>query len=208
MKIFYGTVYGFFVLLLVGIAGLFLVSLLPIPGNIQIKIVKSGSMDPAMPTGSVALIQPFSSYEVGDVITFGEDTLTRVPTTHRVVGIRMEGEQMYFTTKGDANEEVDPEETTLASVIGKVVWSVPYVGYILDFAKQPKGFALLIGIPAALVILDEISVIWSEIGKYRRRRKDKQVQEISITDNEPVRAVVEDIRVSALQAAGIRRIVH
>src|SRR3989338_8215020 len=65
-------------------ASLFFAPLLPIKGNIEIKIVKSGSMEPAIKTGSIVVIKPASLYGVGDVITFGEDSRTTYPTTHRI----------------------------------------------------------------------------------------------------------------------------
>lgn len=211
MKIFSKIIYGLFITLLIGISGLFLASMLPIPGNIEIKIVKSGSMFPAIETGAVVVVKPGQNYVVGDVITFGEDTLNVVPTTHRIVSVREEGGQKYFTTKGDANEEADPEEVPVSIVIGKVIFNAPYVGYILDFAKQPRGFAFLIGIPAALVIFDELAVIFGELKKYKRRRGEEGqgIKAISTDKNSGMMsAVVDDMRNSSLQAAGIRRIVH
>src|SRR3990167_3351690 len=102
MKIISTIFYTIFVALVVGISGLLLGSMLPIPGNIEVKIVKSGSMEPAIPTGSVVMVRPSVSYAVGDVITFGKDTKTDIPTTHRIVAMNADN---TFTVKGDANEE-------------------------------------------------------------------------------------------------------
>ena len=167
MKILNGTLYAVFILLLLGVAGLFLASLLPIPGNIQVKIVKSGSMEPAIKTGSVAIVKPEASYAVGDVITFGEDTGRQIPTTHRIVSIGGDFNHVFYMTKGDANEEADGAQIAAKDVIGKVVLTVPYAGYVLDFARQPVGFTLMIGVPAAIIILDEMARIWKEVQKMR-----------------------------------------
>jgi signal peptidase len=164
MKVISGTLYAFFILLLLGVAGLFLASMLPIPGNIQVKIVKSGSMEPTISTGSVVVVKPAASYAVGDIITFGPDTSAEIPTTHRILAI--EGNTIF--TKGDANEEADPQPTSVREVIGKVVLAVPKAGYVLDFARQPLGFTLMIGIPAGIIILDELLRIWAEIRRMRR----------------------------------------
>ncbi len=170
-------------LLLVGIGGLFLASLIPMPGNIEIKIVKSGSMEPAIKTGSLVVIKPQTTaygaqYRLGEVITFGPDTAREIPTTHRVYEV-MKGSDGQFTyrTKGDANEEQNPNITQEKDIIGKVVFSAPYAGYILDFAKKPLGFALLIGIPAAVIIFDELVVIWKEFTKLRRKREEEVLYE-------------------------------
>ncbi len=167
MKILSTIFYTVLVALIVGVAGLLIGTMLPIPGNIEIKIVKSGSMEPAIPTGSLVFVKPEALYKKGDVITFGADTKTAVPTTHRIITLNDDG---TYTVKGDANEEADESTVARRDVIGKVLFHVPNAGYLLDFARQPIGFALLIGIPAALVILEEALTIFRETRKWWRRR--------------------------------------
>lgn len=149
---------GFFLV----VGALFLASVLPIPGQIEMKIVKSGSMEPSIMTGGLVVIQPHADYGVGDVITFGKDTKTHVPTTHRIIEMREENGRAVYTTQGDANEEADLAPVYEEEVIGRVVFSLPYAGYVLDFARQPLGFALLIAIPAAVVIMGEIAALFRE----------------------------------------------
>lgn len=172
--------YTIFVSVLLGVGGLLIASMLPIPlpgqtGKIEIKIVRSGSMEPNIPTGSLVIVKPESSYSIGDVITFGADTQTQVPTTHRIVAYEAgENGATDFQVKGDANEDPDPNPVRRADVIGKVAFHVPKVGYVLAFARTPLGFALLVGIPAALVILEELMVIFREGKAAIRRRKGKR----------------------------------
>ena len=104
---FFKSIYYIFLLALIVIGGLFLVSVLPIPGNLDVKIVLSGSMEPAIKVGSVVVIKPSKKYDVNDVITFGKDTKKDVPTTHRIVDERVVSGNTLYTTKGDANEKVD-----------------------------------------------------------------------------------------------------
>ena len=130
-----------------------------------------------MRTGGIVIITPSDSYAVGDVITFGKDTKTQIPTTHRIVAIDGQGAQRMFSTKGDANEEADPTPTRLPDVDGKVLFTVPYLGYILDFAKKPLGFVLLVGVPAVLIILDEIGKIIREIKLIRRKKLQNATEE-------------------------------
>lgn len=173
MKILTATFHTLAILLLISVAGLFLASMLPIPGNVEIKIVKSGSMEPAIPIGSLVVAKPVDVYRIGDVITFGADTATQIPTTHRIVGVRDAQGSTFYATKGDANEEADSKEVREGEIIGKVVLSLPYVGFILDFAKQPIGFLLLIALPAAIIILDELIAIAREIRKKWRPKKPR-----------------------------------
>src|SRR3989344_1604211 len=176
--------YTIFVSIMIGVAGLLVGSMLPIPGNIELKIVKSGSMEPNIPTGSLVVVKPSSSYGIGDVITFGADTKTEIPTTHRIVGFEVdEAGRSAYRTKGDANEDSDANTVARSEVIGKVVFHVPYVGFVLDFARQPLGFALLIGVPAALVILEEVMTITKEVRASLKKRKRKEEGEDA--DDEP-----------------------
>lgn len=173
MKIISTIFYTVFIAMIVGIAGLLLGTMLPIPGNIEMKIVKSGSMEPNIPTGSLVIVKPQSDYFVNDVITFGADTQTEVPTTHRITAKTGNAGAIVFETKGDANEEADPQPVARREVIGKVIFNLPYAGFVLDFARQPLGFALLIAIPAALVILQELLTIFHETRRWWRGRSDR-----------------------------------
>jgi signal peptidase I len=164
------TLYGFVVLGVLAFALLFLGTRIDILGY-EVKVVQSGSMEPAIMTGSIVVIANTANYATGDVITLNAASRERVPITHRIVGIEGAGARTQYVTKGDANENNDSATVPAHRVIGEVVATIPYVGYLIDFARQPLGFALLVGVPAALIILDEFANIMWEIHKYRRSRK-------------------------------------
>ena len=115
--------FGYYIL----IAGILIIAILlgasmfPIPGNFDVKIVLSGSMEPAIPTGSLVVIKPSDTYHVGDVITFGGSLKNNVPTTHRIVKVRAESGEKVFITKGDANAHEDSKEVREKDIVGKVV---------------------------------------------------------------------------------------
>lgn len=170
MKFLFNFLYYTFVAGIMLIALLLLTTLFPIPGNLKVKVVKSGSMEPYIKTGGIVVIKPSTSYNVGDVITFGKDTKTQIPTTHRIIKINGDGPLRTFTTKGDANDTEDPQVTRLTDISGKVIVTVPYLGFVLDFAKKPIGFGLLVGIPALAIIFDEVMKILGEIKAMRRKK--------------------------------------
>lgn len=143
----------------------------------ELKIVQSGSMEPAIKTGSLVLIGVRDSYGVGDVITFGRDDKTHVPTTHRVIEEKRDGNVISYITKGDANEDADAGQTRARDVIGKVLFDVPYLGFILDFARKPMGFALMIGVPAAVVVYDEVAKIVGELRRPQSKVVEKKEEE-------------------------------
>ncbi len=163
------------ILLLTGIllVGVLLVgTMVPIPGNFKVKIVKSGSMEPAIMTGGIVVIKPEAVYKVGDVVTFGADTKTQIPTTHRIIEMGDSPLGASIRTKGDANNAPDARPTPLSEVRGKVLFTIPYVGFLLDFARKPIGFALLVGLPALAVIVDEVSKILAEVKRLRKKKHD------------------------------------
>lgn len=123
------------------------------------------------------MVKPSSTYKVNDVITFGKDTRTQIPTTHRIVKIEGEGPLRTFTTKGDANDSEDSQVTRLDEINGKVILTVPYLGYILDFAKKPIGFAILVGLPAVFIIFEEIMKIVNEVKLIRRKKNTDETTE-------------------------------
>lgn len=151
------------------LGGLLMISLVPL-AHIQVKVVKSGSMEPTIKTGGIVIDMPASSYEIGDIITFGQDTKTQIPTTHRIVAVEGTGADRVFTTKGDANDAPDPTPTPIGEVHGKVLLTIPFVGYVLDFARKPLGFMLLVGVPAAFIILEELGKIARELMRMRSSR--------------------------------------
>jgi len=144
--------------------------MVPLPGRVEFKIVQSGSMEPQLPVGSVVVVVPAPTYAVGDIITFGDDTKKRIPTTHRVYGIEREGGSVRYLTKGDANEEADGGSIPYREVIGKVVLTVPRLGYVLEFARSRNGFLTTVVVPASLVILDELLTIFGVVRMRVRAR--------------------------------------
>ncbi len=161
LRIIYYVVIAF----IAAVALLLIVSILPITGNIKVMTVISGSMEPKIHTGSVVIVKPAADYKIGEVITFGPYTKTKAPTTHRIYEIKIIEGQPIYITKGDANNAPDEREIQKKDIVGKVLFSVPYVGYAVDFAKKPVGFALIIIIPAAIIIIDEGKKIIMEVKK-------------------------------------------
>lgn len=162
------------------IALLLIVSTFPITGNVKLLSVLSGSMEPTIHTGSVVIIKPESSYKVGDVITFGKNTKTEVPTTHRIAEMKIVSGEAVYKTKGDANNAEDSTETPQKDVIGKVLFSIPYLGYIVDFVKKPMGLMLVIVIPAIIIVYDELRKIATELKKltFKVKKVEEEVEEI------------------------------
>jgi signal peptidase len=171
LKVIYSIVVAFIVI----VALLLIVSVFPITGNYKIMIVQSGSMEPAIKQGSVVIIKPTSDYKIGDVITFGPYSKTKAPTSHRIYDIKVVDGQPVYITKGDVNNAPDSREIQKKDIIGKVLFSVPYIGYAVNFAKKPIGFGLIIIVPTALIIIDEVKNIFQEIKTKKQRETEEKI---------------------------------
>lgn len=163
-------IYYVFLAAVVSIALLLVVSIFPITGNFKVLVVQSGSMEPVIHTGSIVIVKPASEYKIGDIITFGPNTKTKAPTTHRIHEIKVQNGIPTYITKGDANNAPDTKEIRKSEIIGKVLFSVPYAGYAVAAAKKPLGFTFIIIIPAAIIIYDEIRKIWEEAKKLKDKK--------------------------------------
>lgn len=120
----------------------------------HVDIVYGGSMEPAMKTGSLVVIQPVEpeGIKMGDIITYRADRDSRMATSHRVIEIVPSEDSLTFHTKGDANEDADLRPVVADELVGKVAFHVPYVGYSADFARTRLGMILLICLPAAAIV--------------------------------------------------------
>jgi signal peptidase len=128
-------------------------------------VVLSGSMEPEIAPGDVVIVDERSTeaIEEGDIITFVRGEGDK-PVTHRVVGIEERGDTTVFTTKGDANEDVDAQPIPAGNVIGEVSVTIPYIGHVIQFAQRPIGFVVLVLLPLGLLGLSEV---WTIVRKQR-----------------------------------------
>jgi len=123
-------------------------------GNYKSLVVQSGSMENTIMTGDIILIKPQLQYNKNDVVTFKEADERIV--THRIVAVNNEGDNTIFITKGDANRSIDNDTITEDQILGKVVFVVPKIGFMVAFAKSLFGLIILILIPATMLIIDRI----------------------------------------------------
>lgn len=147
------------------LGGFFVISIIFLSAEIipmyQVLVVQSGSMEPTIMTGDVIVIKKSYEYKTGDVITFNDTHSRRV--THRI-SANVSGKKDEFVTKGDANRTEDNAVVNISDILGKVVYTIPDLGYFIVFAKKPVGIAIFLIVPSVLIVLDEI------IGLFFRRK--------------------------------------
>lgn len=114
--------------------------------------VLSGSMEPKISVGSMVIVQDVdpNDLEVGDIITYKISDTTLV--THRIVSIDQDAQQIV--TKGDANDVNDGEPVSFSNVVGKLLISIPFLGYISIYMQGKAGIAIICGVVGILIILN------------------------------------------------------
>jgi signal peptidase len=108
-------------------------------GGLQLLAVMSGSMEPTIAVGGIVGVKPVAASElqVGDVITFANQSSPDVLVTHRVVSLESRGGQTLLTTKGDANDTIDALTTAATRTVGRVEFTAPWLGFLMIWLASP-----------------------------------------------------------------------
>ena len=135
--------------LCVFIAGIGVLGVYVRTGHAQVTPILSGSMEPYLMTGDAALVHkvPVSSLKVGDIVIFHPPTAKPgdPPKVHRIVYLKhLSANKIEFRTKGDNNSIADPwGAVTMSGTAFKVVYDIPYAGWLINVKGQWIAIALL-----------------------------------------------------------------
>jgi signal peptidase len=130
----------------------------------QALIVRSGSMSPTIPTGSIVFYRKIDAakVKVGDVIVFDKPGQTNEKVTHRVYKVGQNSTGRYAITKGDANGTPDDWQVPLAGTGWVSMFHVPSVGYALVYLQSTLARLLLLVVPAILLGAITLYEIWQD----------------------------------------------
>ena len=146
-------------------APLLLLAAAVVPGIIGLTpvVVTSGSMEPVMSAGDIAVVKRVSGADVvvDDIITFRSGTHL---VTHRVIGEEDTPDGRRLRTKGDNNETPDATLLPEGNVLAKYVYTVPKMGFVAAFANSGTG-------RTALIVLPLIALGLMMLGNRERKKK-------------------------------------
>ena len=167
--------------------------------GLQTFVVLSGSMEPYYHVGSIVYVKDVApeSLQVGDDISFliGEKTVA----THRIVEIlpgATDSAGLRFRTKGTSNTTTD-EPVHQSKVLGKVVGTIPYLGYAFDFIKHPPGTYITLAAASVMVLLAFVPDIIS--GLRKQPPEPPPVAEEPAVDTAQLKAELEALKEQLLQ---------
>jgi len=175
MKWINNIVSGILMILLISVATVVVISKAsggePQLFGYQIKTVLSGSMEPDIQTGSiigVKLAEDKNDFKKGDVITFQEEDIL---ITHRITEVVESGDAILYRTKGDNNNAEDMNPVISDNVVAQYTgFTVPYLGYFVNFSQSKNG-ALLLLIPGFLLLIYSAYTIWTVLSVIELRPK-------------------------------------
>jgi signal peptidase I len=131
--------------------------------------VRSGSMTPSIPRGSLVIARPVQpdSIVLGDVIIYRSDSAEENYICHRVVGITINS-PLAFDTKGDAYPFADPAPVPAQNLVARVVWHSPVIGFAAIFIKTPVGFIVSVILPGVIIAFLCFTSLYSELFKKKK----------------------------------------
>ncbi|WP_235792071.1 signal peptidase I SipW [Virgibacillus salidurans] len=146
----------------------------------QLKSVLSGSMEPGIQTGSIIAMKSAdeeekSNFQAGDVITFMGEEGNLI--THRITETASTDSGVVYTTKGDNNNAPDSAPVLAENVVGSYNgFTIPYAGYIINFAQSPNGSLLFMILPGVLLIGYSAITTWRALANMEDREKSSTAE--------------------------------
>lgn len=165
--------------------------------GLQVYTVLSGSMEPNYHVGSIIYVKKVepSDLQVGDAISFmlNENTVA----THRIVEIVPDDEDptvLRFRTKGDNNSIEDSSLVHCKNVLGRVVGTIPYLGYVSDFVQNPPGTYFLVAAVAIMALLVFVPDIIGQKKELDAEMAAQKAAPVSPEENQALRAELEALK--------------
>lgn len=165
--------------------------------GLQVYTVLSGSMEPNYHVGSVIYVKEVdpATLKVGDPISFliSEKTVA----THRIIEVlpdETDPNVIRFRTKGDNNDIEDTNPVHSNNVLGKVVGTIPLLGYVSNFVQNPPGTYIALAAMAILILAVFVPDIIGNARKLQAEEEEKQKQEESSVDTEKLKAELEALK--------------
>ncbi|HXH87065.1 MAG TPA: signal peptidase I [Gaiellaceae bacterium] len=109
-------------------------------GPASFAVIVGSSMEPQLHRGDLAVVRAGSEPQPGDVVLYQSAELG-AQVLHRV--LRTEGDR--FVLKGDNNDFVDDARPTDSEIVGELWFSIPKVGRVTEWIREPTHAALLVG---------------------------------------------------------------
>lgn len=150
----------------------------PLVTGSQTYTVLTNSMAPKYAPGTFLVVKPapFAELQVGDIITYQIESGKPGVITHRItaVGATQSGARI-LTTKGDNNSLADANPVQEMQVKGKLLYAVPFVGFVANAVGQNRDVIAPI-LAVGFIGFGALSMIKGTLEKKRGRRSARHSQ--------------------------------
>jgi signal peptidase len=156
------------VVVLVGLSALLLAGIVPGVLGYESFEVSSVGMQPAIQIGSLAIIGPVKveQLSVGDVVVYRKPLAPEAVVMQRLLYVDADQPgKLNLQTRGDFEPVAEQVTVAPGVTLGRVLYSIPRLGLLVDFVNQVAGKVLLLGVPAVLLGVDYLR------NRLRRRRQ-------------------------------------
>lgn len=135
-------------------------------------IVMSGSMESEIYTGDLIFVKTVDTEKLKENDTIAFRTKEDKVVTHRIIGISIENNETYYTTKGDNNATKDREKVNAKDVEGKYILRIPKLGKWLLFISKPIG--VVVSVLIAFIIILVYAFINMGLDKKEKEKEDEE----------------------------------
>lgn len=192
--IWYGVSAGLLgVVLAIGVAA---IALPRFTGAVPLTVL-SGSMEPALPTGTLLVVRPLAQDQlreihIGDVISYQPNPNDPMLVTHRVIGITsMQDGGFVFTVKGDANSE--PDAPVQGIQVRAVLWyAIPGLGWVNDAVNSRDHRAWIVPTAAGLLFAYTGYTVAAAGASAAKKRKEQTAAEQTQLESAENPGTIED----------------
>lgn len=121
-------------------------------------IIVSQSMVPTINVNDGIVVKRMDNdkYKVGDIVSYvtNDSRFKGSVVTHRIVSKENDTiNSSVYTTKGDNNRSVDANSVYTSMINGKVLFTIPKIGYFYKFLSNPINFILcMLGAVIVLIL--------------------------------------------------------
>lgn len=135
-------------------------------------IVISGSMIPTLDINDLVVSMKVKQEELkeGDIISFVQENQV---ITHRINKIIEENGEICYETKGDNNNTIDDNLVKYEDIMGKYIFKIPKIGYIVRNLQTQIGIIIVI----TIIFIRELYVRNKESKEIIRHEKRVEMEE-------------------------------
>jgi signal peptidase len=141
---------------------LFAAGALPMALGYHSYVMLTGSMRPVINPGDVEVVQTISPLraKIGEIVAFRDPLRQDALVSHRIRAIGRVGNRVDVITQGDANTGREHWSIPVDGTVGRVVYRIPKLGYVVQWLGTPAGRAGSLIFPALLLMASLLRRLW------------------------------------------------